>query len=111
MTSIASPTTADTRSGLALLGERRAVQMRERLGDDTEGVREALAVPEAAGEFVAAFRNVAGLSLQPGRWEDLEATLAKVVVTAYTAAHALRIDLDDAIADQATHSATAGRAR
>lgn len=67
-----------------------------------------LCVAEEAGEFVGAFRRWVGMARRDGPFEDVEAELADVVISAYAAAHALGIDLDAAIRAKADTVLTRG---
>jgi NTP pyrophosphatase (non-canonical NTP hydrolase) len=59
-------------------------------------VQQVLCLAEETGEFVGAYRRWAGLARRPGPWDDVQAELADVVISAYTTADVLGIDLDAA---------------
>ncbi|MEV8512267.1 MazG nucleotide pyrophosphohydrolase domain-containing protein [Dactylosporangium sp. NPDC051484] len=61
-------------------------------------LRQALALAEEAGEFVGAVRRHYGLARRSGSFEDVEAELADVVITAFVTAHTMGIDLERAVA-------------
>lgn len=89
-------TTGKTRSPLTLTGAYVADRLRAHFDQATLPVQQVLAVAEEAGEFTAAYRRWAGLARRPGTWHDVQAELADVVITAYTTAAVLGIDLDAA---------------
>jgi len=61
-------------------------------------LRQTLALAEEVGEFVAAVRRYYGMARRAGPFEDVEAELADVVLTAFVTAHTLGIDLEKALA-------------
>ncbi|MER7004255.1 MazG nucleotide pyrophosphohydrolase domain-containing protein [Dactylosporangium sp. NPDC000555] len=61
-------------------------------------LRQALALAEEAGEFVGAVRRHYGMARRSGPFEDVEAELADVVITAFVTAHTMGIDLERAVA-------------
>ena len=65
-------------------------------------------VAEEAGEFVGAFRRWSGMARRDGSWQDVQAELADVVISAFTAARALGFNLDDAIDAKAEKVLTRG---
>lgn len=69
--------------------------------EDTLAVQQVLCLAEEAGEFTAAFRRWAGLARRTGTWADMVTELADVVISAYTAADVLGIDLGAAITAKA----------
>ena len=73
-----------------------AGRLREHFDPATLPVQQVLALAEEAGEFTAAYRRWAGLARRPGPWQDVEAELADVVITAYVTAAVPGIDLDTA---------------
>ncbi len=56
--------------------------------------RQALALAEEAGEFVAAYRRYAGLARRSGSREDVCLELADVVITAFVTAAEMGEDLN-----------------
>lgn len=60
-----------------------------------------LALAEECGEAVGAIRRFAGRARRTGTLLDVQHELADVVLTAYTVAGLLGIDLDQAIVDKA----------
>ena len=63
-------------------------------------IAQVLCVAEEAGEFVGAYRRYEGMARRDGSWQDVQAELADVVISAYTAAHAIGFDLDEAIEEK-----------
>ncbi|MET7397654.1 MazG nucleotide pyrophosphohydrolase domain-containing protein [Dactylosporangium sp. NPDC005572] len=60
-------------------------------------LRQTLALAEEVGEFVGAVRRHYGMARRSGSFEDVEAELADVVITAFVTAHTLGIDLPAAV--------------
>ncbi|MGH3882889.1 MAG: hypothetical protein ACRDRC_05730 [Pseudonocardiaceae bacterium] len=60
-------------------------------------MRQGLAIAEEAGETVGALRRYLGVARRTGTLDDVATELADVVITAYTTAHRLGIDLPAAI--------------
>ncbi|MFG2039702.1 MazG nucleotide pyrophosphohydrolase domain-containing protein [Dactylosporangium sp. NPDC048998] len=60
-------------------------------------LRQTLALAEEAGEFVGAVRRHYGMARRSGSFEDVEAELADVVITAFVTAHTMGIDLERAV--------------
>jgi len=87
---------------LASTARRIATAHGEHFDPTTAAVRQVLAVTEAAGKFVGAYRRATSLARRPGAHAELRADLADVVIAAYVAAVTLDIDLDQAIAEQLT---------
>ena len=81
---------------LAAVAARITARLREHFAPATLAVQQVLAVAEEAGEFTGAYRRWAGLARRPGTWDEMEAELADVVITAYITADVLGIDLDAA---------------
>jgi NTP pyrophosphatase (non-canonical NTP hydrolase) len=75
---------------------RIAARLRQYFTPAALPVQQVLAVAEEAGEFTAAYRRWAGMARRTGTWDDVEAELADVVITAYVTAAVLGIDLDAA---------------
>jgi NTP pyrophosphatase (non-canonical NTP hydrolase) len=73
----------------------------EHADEDTLCAQQVLCLAEEAGEFVGAFRRWAGLARRTGTWAEMAAELADVVISAYTAADVLGIDLGAAITAKA----------
>ncbi|MGI5239034.1 MazG nucleotide pyrophosphohydrolase domain-containing protein [Dactylosporangium sp. CA-139066] len=65
---------------------------------DAPHLRQALALAEEAGEFVGAVRRHYGLARRTGSFDDVEAELADVVITAFVTAETMGIDLERALA-------------
>jgi NTP pyrophosphatase (non-canonical NTP hydrolase) len=86
-------TTRTAWSSLAITGAYVADRLRAHFDQGTLPVQQVLAVAEEAGEFTAAWRRWAGLARRRGTWHDVQAELADVVITAYTTAAVLGIDL------------------
>jgi NTP pyrophosphatase (non-canonical NTP hydrolase) len=80
---------------LPALGAFIAAKLREHFPAATERDRQVLALAEEAGEFVGAYRRAAGMARRTGTWDDVEAELADVAITAYVTAHVLDLDVDD----------------
>ncbi|MCP2337880.1 hypothetical protein [Actinomadura rupiterrae] len=68
--------------------------LREHFPQDGERVRQALALAEEAGEFVAAYRRWTGRARRTGTHTDMAAELADVLITAYVTAHVLDLTPD-----------------
>lgn len=81
---------------LAATGEQIADRLRQHFDPASLPIQQVLAVAEEAGEFTKAYRRWAGLARRSGPWHDVEAELADVVLTAYSTACVLGIDLDAA---------------
>jgi len=84
------------RAPLPAIAARLAARLREHFNPATLPVQQVLALAEEAGEFTAAYRRWAGLARRTGTWDDVQAELADVVITAYVTAAVLGIDLDAA---------------
>lgn len=63
--------------------------------------RAVLCVAEEAGEFVGAYRRWSGQARRGGTKEEMEGELADVLVTCFTAAESLGIDLPKALVEKA----------
>ncbi len=70
--------------------------LREDFPASTLQSQQVLCLAEETGEFVGAYRRWAGLARRTGPWGDVQAELADVLISAYTTANALGIDLDAA---------------
>jgi len=70
--------------------------LREHFSADSLRTQQVMCLAEETGEFVGAYRRWAGLARRSGDWDDVEAELADVVITAYVTADLLGIDLDAA---------------
>ncbi len=84
---------------LSLPGLARTINaacLREDFPASTLRFQQVLCLSEETGEFVGAYRRWAGLARRRGPWDDVQAELADVVISAYTTADALGIDLDAA---------------
>lgn len=84
------------------------VQETLRLNDEAMETAQVLCVAEEAGEFVGAYRRSQGLARRNGTLNELKAELADVVIAAYTAAHAIGFNLDDAVDEKAEKVLTRG---
>lgn len=62
--------------------------------------RQVLALAEECGEFVGAYRRWVGEARRCGTFDDVQAELADVVITAFVTAEELDIDLDGAISSK-----------
>lgn len=67
----------------------------------TAAQRQVLALADHAGAAVGAYRRYSGQGRYAGRYEDVGAHLADVIIAAYVAAAALRMDLDPHLASAA----------
>jgi NTP pyrophosphatase (non-canonical NTP hydrolase) len=65
---------------------------------ETPHLRQTLALAEEAGELVGAVRRHYGMARRTGPFEDIEAELADVIITAFVAAHTMGIDIERALA-------------
>jgi NTP pyrophosphatase (non-canonical NTP hydrolase) len=81
---------------LRIIAREIAFQLRQHFPEDQEWNRQVFALAEETGEFVGAYRRWAGMARRTGSWDDVEAELADVVITAYVTAHCLEIDIDQA---------------
>lgn len=79
---------------LPALGAFIAAKLREHFPAEDERDRQVLALAEEAGEFVGAYRRAAGMARRTGTWDDVEAELADVAITAYVTAHVLDVTVD-----------------
>jgi NTP pyrophosphatase (non-canonical NTP hydrolase) len=61
-------------------------------------LRQTLALAEEVGEFVGAVRRYYRMARRAGTFDDVEAELADVVLTAFVTAHTMGIDLEKALA-------------
>jgi NTP pyrophosphatase (non-canonical NTP hydrolase) len=94
---IAPPVAARPRAAsLPVVGAEIAARLREYFTPGALPVQQVLALAEEAGEFTAAYRRWAGMARRTGTWDEVEAELADVVITAYVTATVLGIDLDAA---------------
>ena len=92
----APPRPARPAARLPAAAARLAARLREHFDPAALPVQQVLALAEEAGEFTAAYRRWAGMARRTGPWDDVEAELADVVITAYVTAAVLGIDLDAA---------------
>lgn len=92
----ASPHDATPLSLPSLAASINAACLRNNFPADTLRYQQVLCLAEETGEFVGAFRRWAGLARRTGTWDDVTAELADVVISAYTTADVLGIDLDAA---------------
>ena len=81
---------------LPVLGAEIAARLREYCTPGALPVQQVLALAEEAGEFTAAYRRWAGMAQRTGTWDEVQAELADVVITAYVTAAVFGIDLDAA---------------
>ena len=81
---------------LPVAGAEIAARLAEYFTPGALPVQQVLALAEEAGEFTAAYRRWAGMARRTGTWDEVEAELADVVITAYVTAAVLGIDLDAA---------------
>ncbi|MFC5186988.1 pyrophosphohydrolase domain-containing protein [Actinomadura harenae] len=78
---------------MARLAEDITDRLREHFPLEGEGVRQALALAEEAGEFLAAYRRWSGRARRAGTLDDVAAELADVLITTYVTARVLGIPL------------------
>ena len=83
-------------ASLAGIAARITAQLRQHFTPAALPIQQILALAEEAGEFTAAYRRWAGMARRTGTWDDVQAELANVVITAYVTAAVLGIDLDAA---------------
>jgi len=83
-------------SDLHDLAVENVKKIRENFPSNDLPVQQVLCLAEEAGELVGAYRRWAGMARRTGTWEDVQAELADVVITAYVTAQVLGIDLDAA---------------
>ena len=79
------------------LAQEIFVRTSEKFPGVDQRVMQTLCVGEEAGEFVGATRRYLGMARRSGTFEEMEAELADVVISAHVAAEALGIDLLGAI--------------
>lgn len=74
-------------------------------------VRQVMAVAEAAGLLVAAYRRHAGIGQRAGTRDEVATQLAALVITAYVAADSLGVDLTAALETEmaVVHARTDGQ--
>ncbi|WP_026415621.1 MazG-like family protein [Actinomadura oligospora] len=78
---------------MARLAEDITDRLREHFPREGEGVRQALALAEEAGEFLAAYRRWSGRARRTGTLNDVAAELADVLITTYVTACVLDMPL------------------
>ena len=94
---IAPHVTARPRAdSLPAAGAEIAARLAEYFTPGALPVQQVLALAEEAGEFTAAYRRWAAMARRTGTWDEVQAELADVVITAYVTAAVLGIDLDAA---------------
>ncbi|MEV4253198.1 hypothetical protein AB0J52_08490 [Spirillospora sp. NPDC049652] len=91
MTNVASP--FPDPAEMARLAEELTDRLREHFPLEGERVRQALALAEEAGEFLAAYRRWTGRARRTGTLEEVAAELADVLITTYVTARILGVRL------------------
>lgn len=81
-------------SDLQALAVEITQRLREHFPDTDLAQQQVLCLAEEAGEFVGAYRRWAGMARRSGPWEDVQAELSDVAITAYVTAHLFNIDID-----------------
>jgi NTP pyrophosphatase (non-canonical NTP hydrolase) len=79
----------DTVTELQTLAAEAVAKIRANFPDNDLAQQQVFCLAEEAGEFVGAYRRWAGMARRAGRWEDVEAELADVALTASVTAEVL----------------------
>ena len=85
-------------------------RLREHFPDTDLAQQQVLCLAEEAGEFVGAYRRWAGMARRSGPWEDVQAELSDLAITAYVTANVIGVadvldSVRESIGELTTHDA------